>query len=55
MNDILRDLIDIGEVAVFIDNILVGIEDERQHNKIMEEVLKKIEENDLYVKLEKCI
>jgi len=55
MNDILRDLIDIGEVAVFIDNILVGTEDERQHNKIMEEVLKKIEENDLYVKLEKCI
>jgi len=55
MNDILRDLIDTGKVAVFIDNILVGTEDERQHDDIMEEVLKRIEENNLYVKLEKCI
>jgi len=55
MNNILRDLIDTGEVAAFIDDVLVGTEDEKQHNKIIEEVLKRIEENDLYIKPEKCI
>ena len=29
MNDILRDLIDTGDVAAFMDNMLVGIEDEK--------------------------
>ena len=55
MNDILRDLINTGEVAAFMDNILVGIEDEKQHDKIVEEVLKRMEKNDLYIKPEKCI
>jgi len=55
MNNILRDLIDTGEVAAFIDDVLVGTENEKQHNKIIEEVLKRIEENNLYIKPEKCI
>jgi len=55
MNNILRDLINTGEVAVFMDNILVGTEKEERHDKIVEEVLRRMEENDLYVKLEKCI
>jgi len=55
MNDILRDLINTGEVAAFMDNVLVGTENERRHNKIVEEVLKRIEENDLYIKPEKCV
>jgi len=55
MNDILRDLINTGEVTVFMDNVLVGTENERRHNEIVEEVLKRIEENDLYIKLEKCV
>jgi len=38
-----------------IDNVLVGTEDEKQHDKIVEEVLKRIEENDLYIKPKKCI
>jgi len=32
---------------------LVGTEEEKSHNKIVEEVLKRLEENDLYVKPEK--
>jgi len=55
MNDILRDLINTGEVVAFMDNILVGTEEEEKHDKIVEEVLRRIEENDLYVKPEKCV
>jgi len=30
------------------------VRDKKRHDKIMEEVLQRLEENDLYVKLEKC-
>jgi len=36
MNDILRDLINTGEVAVFMDNVLVETEEEEKHNEIVE-------------------
>jgi len=55
MNEILRDLINKGKVTAFVDNILVGIETEEGHNEIMEEILKRLEENNLYVKPEKCV
>jgi len=55
INKILRDLINKGKVVVFVDNVLVGIEIKKRHNKIMEKILKRLEENDLYVKLEKCV
>ena len=55
INDILRDLINTRDVAVFIDNMLVGMEDEEKHDKIVEEVLKRMEESDLYIKPEKCV
>ena len=53
MNKILRDLINEGKVVVFVDNILVGTETEERHDEIMEEILKRLEENNLYVKPEK--
>ena len=53
MNELLRDLINIGKVAVFIDNIIVGMEDEEGHDKLVAEVVKMLEKNDLYVKPEK--
>ena len=34
--------------------MLVGTEDEEGHDEIVEEVLKRLEENDLYIKPEKC-
>ena len=55
MNEILRDMINEGKVVAFVDNILVGTETEEGHNEVVEEVLKQLEENDLYVKLEKCM
>jgi len=54
INEILRDLINEGKVAVFVDDVLVGIETEEGHDEIVE-VLKRLKENDLYVKLEKCV
>jgi len=54
MNELLRDLINTGKVAVFIDDVIVGTETEEEHNELVVEVVKRLEENDLYVKLEKC-
>jgi len=42
-------------MAAFVDNVLVEMEIEEGHNKIVEEVLKRLEENNLYVKPEKCV
>jgi len=50
MNEILQNLINTGKVASFIDNIIIGTEG---HDGLVEEVVKRLAENDLYVKLEK--
>ena len=54
MNELLRDLINTGKVVVFIDDMIVGTETEEGHDKLVIEVIKRLEENDLYVKPEKC-
>jgi len=54
MNKLLRDLINTGKVVVFIDDVIVGTETEEGHDELVAEVIKKLEENDLYVKPEKC-
>ena len=55
MNDLLRDLVVEEKVAVFINDVMVATETEEGHDEIVEEVLKRLEENDLFVKLEKCV
>jgi len=54
MNDLFRDLISQGDTATFIDDILVATEMEERHDELVEEVLKRLEENDLFMKPEKC-
>ena len=54
MNELLRDLINTGKVAVFIDDVIVGTETEEGHDEIVAEVIRRLKENDLYVKPEKC-
>jgi len=54
MNELLRDLINMEKVAVFIDDVIVGTETEEGHDELVAEVIKRLEENNLYVKLEKC-
>jgi len=54
MNDLFRDLINQGDMATFIDDILVATDIKEEHNELIEEVLRRLEENNLFVKLEKC-
>jgi len=54
INDLFRDLINQGDTVTFIDNILVATDTEEGHDELVEEVLRRLEENDLFVKLEKC-
>jgi len=53
MNDIFRDLINKGDVATFIYDMLVGTETEEEHDELVEEILRRLEEHNLYVKPEK--
>ena len=54
MNELLRDLINTEKVVVFIDDVIVGMETEKGHDELVMEVIKRLKENDLYVKPEKC-
>ena len=53
INEILWDLINTGKIVSFINNIIVGMEEEKEHDEVVEEVVKKLAENYLYVKSEK--
>jgi len=55
MNKILRDLINEGKVVAFVDDVLVGTKMEEEHDEIVEEILRRLEENGLYIKPEKCV
>jgi len=53
MNELLKDLINTGKVVVFIDDVIIGMEDEEGHDELVAEIVKRLEENDLYVKPKK--
>ena len=55
MNKILRDMINKGKVVAFVDDVLVEMEIEERYDEIIEEVLRRLEKNDLYIKLEKYV
>ena len=53
INELLQDLINTGKIAAFIDDVIVGTESEEGHDELVREVIKRLEENNLYVKPEK--
>ena len=53
MNELLRDLINTEKVVVFIDDMIIGMEDKEEHDEIVAEVIRRLKENDLYIKPEK--
>jgi len=53
INEILKDLVNESKITTFVDDMLVGTETEKRYNEIIEEVLKRLEENNLYINLEK--
>ena len=55
MNDLLRDLVVKEKVAVFIDDVMIATETKEEYDEIVEEVLRRLEENNLFVKSEKYI
>jgi len=40
-------------IAIFIDNIIVTTDTKKRHKEPVEEILKRLEENNLFVKPEK--
>ena len=55
ISDLLRDLVVEEKVAVFIDDVIVAMETEEGYDKIVQKVLRRLEENDLFVKPEKYV
>ena len=54
MNLVFADLIAKGEVAVYMDDILIYSKHLKEHCQVVQEVLKRLEHFDLYLKPEKC-
>jgi len=50
INKILWDLINTEAVRSFIDVIIVKTEEEERYNKVVKKIVKKLAENDLYIK-----
>ena len=50
INKILQDLINTGKVVSFIDNIIIRMKKEVGYDEMVEKVVKRLVENDLYVK-----
>ena len=55
MNDLLRDIIEVEDVVVFIDDIIIATETEEEYDNIIEKVLRRIVKNNLFVNLEKHV
>jgi RNase H-like domain found in reverse transcriptase/Reverse transcriptase (RNA-dependent DNA polymerase) len=55
MDDIFQEEIAQGWVKIYMDDIIIATEDdEEEHTRRVNQVLKKLEEHDLYLKPEKC-
>lgn len=54
MNHLFQRLIDEEKILVYINDILIFAKDKQDLNSITEEVLQILEDNDLYLKPEKC-
>ena len=54
MNEILWDFINTRKIASFIDDVIIRMEEEEEHNELVKEIVRRLAENDLYVKPEKC-
>jgi SepF-like predicted cell division protein (DUF552 family) len=53
MNDVFKDLLDVC-VVVYLDDIFIYSESHVEHKRHVREVLRRLRENNLYAKIEKC-
>ncbi|KAF8761559.1 hypothetical protein RHS01_00207 [Rhizoctonia solani] len=54
MNHIFHDMIDVS-VIIYLDDILIYSRNREEHTKHLREVLRRIRDNNLYLKLAKCL
>jgi len=54
MNHVLSDLLDIGVIA-YMDDILIYAKNEGEHDRLVKEVLKRLQQNGLAISPEKCV
>jgi len=54
MNHVLSNLLDVGVLA-YMDDILVYAKNEEEHDHLVKEVLRKLQENGLAVSPGKCV
>lgn len=54
MNKLFRDLIHAGVVVVYLNNILIFMKTLEEHQWVIREVLRILQENKIYLKPEKC-
>jgi len=54
MNHVLSDVLDIGVLA-YMDDILIYAKEEEEHDRLVKEVLKRLQDNGLAVSPEKCV
>jgi len=55
MSNLLRDIIKARDVVAFINDIMVEMKIEEEHDEIVEKSLRRMVENNLFVKPEKCV
>ena len=53
INNLIRNMIEVEDVAVFNNDVIMGTQTEEGYDDIVEEVLRKIVENDLFIKPKK--
>ena len=53
INNILGDLICIKYVMIYLDILIFGT-NKKEHRQLVKKVVKRLQENDLYTKAEKC-
>jgi len=51
----LRNLINTGNIAFLIDNLLVVIDIKDKYDELVEVILDRVEKNNLYIKSKMCI
>jgi len=54
MNHVLSDILDVGVLA-YMDDILIYAKTEKEHDRLVKEVLTRLQQNGLAVAPEKCV
>ncbi|TFY76193.1 hypothetical protein EWM64_g7821 [Hericium alpestre] len=55
MNELFKDLIDTDKVVIYMDDILIFTETLEEHRDLVHKVLQCLQDNDLFLKPEKCL